>query len=438
MLGNRIGQDKKSLEMTMTTDRELRRGGLILLILLTFANASNYLFQFLMGHMLSIEEFGTMNALFSMYAIVSFPFGVVTITTARYVATYRAACETEKIAKFIKRLLRYILFGALGVIVFGIALSPLASRYMNVNNTLLCVFLAITLSVGMFIPLISGAVQGTKQFLGLGILGCGSAGVKVGVAVILVSLGFRLYGVMGALITSNLAMTFVGLFMIRSYITKNQNVHVDGKELRLGWKDIANYTGIAFLINLCIALLSNVDMVFVKRFFSESQAGLYGTAALFGRLVLYIPSGIVLAMFPIAAEAEVDGNGSLPVATRALLYVSGLALLCAAGLNLFPGLAVKLLMGEKFLPAVPYVRLTALMAIPVVLMVTLANYCLAIKRIRMLTLSMSVGCIGCLTAIELHHTSITSIIATISITASVLFVYNLVYLYKPKRITNKK
>ena len=68
----------------MTVSRELRRGGLILLIMMMFANAFNYLFQVLMGRMLTIEEFGTMNALFSWVAIVSLPIGVVTTTTARY------------------------------------------------------------------------------------------------------------------------------------------------------------------------------------------------------------------------------------------------------------------------------------------------------------------------------------------------------------------
>lgn len=415
----------------MTISRELRRGGLILLIMMMLANAFNYLFQVLMGRMLTIEEFGTMNALFSLFAIVSLPIGVVTTTTARYVATYSAQGETEKIVKFLKRLFLYIMFGAIGVLVFGVILAPLVSRYTNVNNTLLCVLLAVTVAGGMFMPLVNGTVQGTKRFFGLGILGCGSTGVKLVVGVILVLLGFRLYGVMSALIAANLAMTLVGLYMLRGYI--KQNVRMDAVELTLGKKDIAYYTMIAFAVNLCIALLSNVDMVLVKRFFTDSQAGLYGTAALFGRLVLYIPSALVLAMFPIAAEAEVAGSGSRSVLTKALLYVGGLAVLCAAGLNLFTGLAVKLLMGAKFLPAVPYVRMTALMAVPVGLMVTLANYCLAIKKMRMLAVSMAVGCIGCVAAIEIYHASIAGIIVTVSVTASVLFVFNLVYLLRTKK-----
>jgi len=415
----------------MTISNELRTGGLILLIMMVFANALNYLFQVLMGRMLTLEEFGTMNALFSWFAIVSMPIAVVTTTTARYVATYSAAGETEKIAKFLKRLLGYILLGAIGVLVVGVVLSPLVSRYTNINNTLLCVLLAVTLAVGMFMPLINGAVQGTKQFLGLGMLNLGLTSIKLALGVGLVWLGFRLYGVMSALIAANLAMTLVGLYMMRGYI--KQNVRMDAEELTLGKKDIAYYTLIAFAVNLCIALLSNVDMVFVKRFFTESQAGLYGTAALFGRLVFYIPSALVLAMFPIAAEAEVAGSGSRSVLTKALLYLGGLAVLCAAGLNLFTSLAVQLLMGAKFLPAVPYVRMTSLMAIPVGLMMTLANYCLAVKKMRVLAVSMVVGCIGCVTAIEIYHASILQIVLTISITALVLFVFNLVYLFKTKK-----
>jgi O-antigen/teichoic acid export membrane protein len=416
----------------MSINKEFRRGGFILLVMMVLANALNYLFQVLMGRMLTVEEFGTMNALFSWVAIVTMPVGVVTTTTARYIATYKATGESFKIAKLLRRLFGYLALGAVVVLVFGAILSPTLSKYSNINNTLLIVLLSVTLSTGMFLPLLTGAVQGTKQFLKLGLLNFGSTSVKLVLGVGLVWLGYHLYGVMTALIASNLAMTLVGLYLIRSYVKPQSRAN--SENLILGKKDIARYAMIAFAINLCIALLSNVDMVFVKRFFSDSLAGLYGTAALFGRLVIYIPSALVLAMFPIAAEAEASGSGSRAVLMKALFYVSGLSVLAAAVLNLFADLAVKLLMGAKFLPAVPYVRMTALMAIPVGLMVTLANYCMAIKKMRMLAVSLAVGCLGCLAAIEIYHPSIAFIIVTISITAISLFVFNLAYLFRSKEL----
>lgn len=415
----------------MTINKELRRGGFILLFMTVLANALNYLFQVLMGRMLTVEEFGTMNALFSWIAIVSMPIGVVTTTTARYVATYNAVGEKNKIAKLLKRLFGYISLGAVGVLVLGVILSPSVSKYSNINNTLLIVLLAVILSTGMFLPLINGTVQGTKQFFKLGFLNFGLTGFKLVLGVGLVGLGYHLYGVMAALIAANFAMTLVGLYLIKGYIKPKGPAN--SEDLILGKKDIARYALIAFAVNLCIALLSNVDMVFVKRFFTASQAGLYGTAALFGRLVTYIPNALVLAMFPIAAEAELTRSGSRSVLIKALLYVGGLSVLAAAVLNLFADPAVKLLMGERFLPSVPYVRMTAMMAIPVGLMVTLANYCMAIKKMRMLAASLAVGCLGCIATIEVYHASIAGIIVTISVIAAILFVFNLVYLLKTKK-----
>ncbi|NLT19124.1 MAG: oligosaccharide flippase family protein [Clostridiales bacterium] len=414
----------------MTMSKELTRGGLILLLLTLLANALNYFFQVLMGRMLSVEEFGTMNALFSWFAIVSMPIGVVTTTTARYVATYNATGEENKIAKLINRLLGYILLGAIVVFVIGLIISPYVSKYSNINNNILIVLLALTLSTGMVLPLLNGTLQGTKQFSKLGFLNLGLTGFKLVLGVWLVLMGYHVYGVMAALIAANVFMTLVGLFIIRGHIKPKGSTNSDA--LALGKKDIARYAIIAFAVNLCIALLSNVDMVFVKRFFSDSLAGLYGTAALFGRLVIYIPSALVLAMFPIAAEAEASGGGSRSVLIKALLYVGGMSVLAAAALNIFANLAVTLLMGEKFLPAVPYVRMTALMAVPVGLMVTLANYGMAIRKMRVLSVSLAVGCLGCMAVIEIYHTTIAIIIATVSVTAVVLFVFNLVYIFKTK------
>jgi len=421
----------------MTTKNDLGRGGSILLIMLISANALNYLFQLIMGRLLSINDFGTMNALFSLYMIASLPFGVLTVTTARYVAIYHATNDGNRIAVLLNQLVRYAFYIALVVLGLGIMLSPIVSKYTKINNTVLLILLSISLSFGMFFLLITGAIQGTKQFFKLGTLNLGSTLIKLIAGIGSVLLGFRLYGVMGSLIISVLVMIIIGFYLLRDYVNVRQLVQGNIENTEIGWKALIRYAGIAFVVNLCIAFLSNIDMIFVKRFFTETQSGLYGTAALFGRLVFYIPNALVLAMFPIAAEAEATGNNSLAVAIKSLLYVGVLAVVCAIGLNLFPAFAVNLLMGAKFLPAVPYVRITVLMAIPVGLIVTLANYCLAIKKLKILTISMVAGCLGCWAIIEFYHASIFNILAAISITASVLFVSNLIYLFKQKgRATN--
>lgn len=412
--------------------KELKYGGLILLIMSVLTNGLNYVFQVLMGRMLTITEFGTMNALFSLIMIASLPFGVVTTTTARYIAIYNASGHDEKIKQFIKRILLIILLGVLIVLGTGIMLSGQISDYLNINNKTLCILAIIVISIGMFIPFTNGVVQGTKQFFNLGLLGFGATLGKLILGVLFVVVGFQLYGIMNALLLSNLLITIFGFYMIRKYWWPDKSEKTSN--LLLEKKEILYYAVIAFVVSLSIAIFSNVDMLFIKRFFSEEQAGFYGTASLFARLILFIPNALVMAMFPIAAEADALNGASKVIIKKTLLYVGVLSLVCVLGLNLFTESLVKILMGEKFLPSVPYVRWASFMAIPVGLLITLANYCLAINKIKMLGFSMAVGSICCIIAIETFHSTIPTILIILASIASILFLFNLIFLFKqPKR-----
>ncbi|MGK9252806.1 oligosaccharide flippase family protein [Paenibacillus humicus] len=413
--------------------KELKYGGLILLVMSVLTNGLNYAFQVIMGRMLTITEFGTMNALFSLIMIASLPFGVVTTTTARYIAIYKASGHDEKIKIFIKRIMLFILVSALIVLGIGIMLSGPISDYLNITNQSLCILAILVISIGMFIPLINGIVQGTKQFFNLGMLGFGATLGKLVLGILFVVVGFQLYGIMNALFFSNLLITIVGFYIIRKYWWPNESKGTTN--LLLERKEILNYVVIAFLVNLSIAIFSNVDMIFIKRFFSEEKAGFYGTASLFARLILFIPNALVMAMFPIAAETDALNGASKVIIKKTLIYVGGLSLLCVLGLNLFTESLVQLLMGDKFLPSVPYVRGASFMAIPVGLLITLANYCLAVNKIKMLSISMAIGSICCIIAIEILHATIPTILIIIALIASILFVVNLLFLFKqPKQI----
>ena len=86
----------------------------------------SYLLQFFLGRMLSVEDFGSFNALLSVSTILGVPAAVVGISLVKVVATLKANADYPKLNALFKKL--SIQFLLLGVVVY--ALATLFSGYV--------------------------------------------------------------------------------------------------------------------------------------------------------------------------------------------------------------------------------------------------------------------------------------------------------------------
>jgi O-antigen/teichoic acid export membrane protein len=74
------------------------RNASILFVCTMAGNMANYCFQFIMGRRLSIEDFGTMNALLSVSTSITLPTGAIMIVIAKYASTYRVMADPAGIS----------------------------------------------------------------------------------------------------------------------------------------------------------------------------------------------------------------------------------------------------------------------------------------------------------------------------------------------------
>ncbi len=68
----------------------LLQNSIIFFIGSLFAGFGSYLYQLFMGRMLSVEDFGTLAALLSFFALVSVPAGAIVTVTTQVVASLKA------------------------------------------------------------------------------------------------------------------------------------------------------------------------------------------------------------------------------------------------------------------------------------------------------------------------------------------------------------
>ena len=85
---------------------EFERNSLVVFAITMIANVLSYLYQIVMGNVLTPADYGTVNTLLSLSVVVGVPSGIISALTATYTAKYHAHGETFAIAAFMHGMLR--------------------------------------------------------------------------------------------------------------------------------------------------------------------------------------------------------------------------------------------------------------------------------------------------------------------------------------------
>ena len=125
-----------------------------------------------------------------------------------------------------------------------------------------------------------------------------------------------------------------------------------------------NYSLPVFLTTTMSMILGNLDIVLVRHYCAPEESGLYATAAVLGRIAMFLPGVLSLVLFPEAAKAQARGEKGnrmlwLTLGMTALLGC-GFALLCALWSDQF----IVLFFSAKYRDAAPLLRvISAAMAL---------------------------------------------------------------------------
>jgi O-antigen/teichoic acid export membrane protein len=99
---------------------------------------------------------------------------------------------------------------------------------------------------------------------------------------------------------------------------------------------------------LSITSLTTIDVIVAKAVLSDHDAGLYGSASLIGRVILYLPAAIVLVLLPKVAARQAVGRESRDVLMKSLLVTGGFCALATLVYTVAPKLVVFVAFGSSF------------------------------------------------------------------------------------------
>lgn len=406
---------------------EFEKDSFILFILMMTANVINYVFQIVMGRLFNVAEYGELNSLFAIFTLVSLPMNALTLVVAKYVTSYTARGLQGQALGFIKKFFFYILFISVVLVVLGSTISPWLAGFIRTEDTVAIVFLFIVAGMATSTAIVTGSLQGLQKFFDYGLVNIINPLIKLVGSIFLVLLGLKINGVLGAMLMGNFVLLFLGYFILKKHFRSVQIAKVE-----IDKKDIFKYCLSSLCVNCGISYFTNIDVIIVKHYFPEIEAGLYSSSAVLAKMILYVSTAIIVALFPMVVETDNTGKRAGMILKKAFIYGGGLSVFAAIMLILLAKPMIIILYGNTYLDAVKYIVPLSLMIVMLSMVSILANYALALQKIKTLCISFFAAAIFSLIGIMFFNGAVTDIIIILTVALIFIFCLNVVNLFRGK------
>ncbi len=366
-----------------------------------FANVFNYLFYVLMGRILSVADYGAVMSLISVVLVVLGIGQIGQTVTAKLAADLRAAGDLDAMAAFSRGITRGSLWLAFAIALVAFGARSFVAGYLHIGNLGLVTIAGVTAGLGLVLFLQRGVFQGFGSF-GTFALSNVLDTLRTALLVPLV----HAFGAMGSLLSflgAVVVATLYGEVALRRRFGKISTfVSLDARRMMV----IAGATGLS---TFGIALLMFYDVVLARHFLSPIDAGLYGAAALTGRVIFALIAFLPTVLLPNVAVRSAHGRSSAHVLAGAVgIAVSVIGVLTVA-CAVAPKTVIRLLAGVNFVPGAHLILPYALAAGALSLASLLSAYAIARHRFGFVPYLLAVAACE-ITAVALRHSSSQQII----------------------------
>jgi len=387
------------------------------------ASFLSLLYQLLIAHKFYPAVFAAFNSLLSLFTIISIPILTFQTAIAKYSAEFLAHNNTGKVTALLSGFLKKnIFFSAVTLIIFYY-FSLYITAKLKVDSNACVYILSLLFATCWIVPVLMGGAQGLELFGWYISALLISSVLKLILAFVFVIAGFHIAGALGAFLGSNILVIVILLFALR------RSINFRPVEEKINYKEIFAYLFPISLSLFCLAALVNMDMVLVRYFFSPQDSGFYSLSQMVGKIFLFLPASISVALLPRASGLKAKNIDALHILSRCLSYA---VILCAISIliyNFFPGFILKALTGKAPYESVALARIFSVSMSFFALSSVLITYFLSQKDLRfikyLIFLTLSQGL-----AIIFLHPGLMSVQLILCVTSILLFITHLALAYR--------
>jgi O-antigen/teichoic acid export membrane protein len=312
------------------------RRSLLLAGAMVLAGGLDYALNVLAGRWLVPAEYGVFVAVAAILQVLVYLTNSIRNVVAFYTAEISAAAGSRGgVGAFLHRAWNWGWRWGLAGAAVGAVLSPVVARSLRLPSVwpLWAACPAVLLFFTRTVT--DGALQGIQAFGGFGLVQVSQAFFRILIAAALIWLGYQATGAILALSIACVLSLAIALWLLRPHF-RDRHQPVDRP---VSW----HYSAYTLLGLGVFAMLTNMDAIFVKRFFDPQVAGNYGPVVTLAKIGLFLPLALGIVLFPKVTKRAAAGRNPRPILLLALsgTLLPGLAL--SAMCFLFPGPFVRVL-----------------------------------------------------------------------------------------------
>ena len=337
------------------------------------ANVFSYLFHLYLARSLGPSDYGILGSLLGFFYIFSIPTNSVAAAIAKQVSALRAQEQHETIAGLLSLVIsRSAKWGGIVLLLMG-SLSPFIANVLKIPGPVLPLLTILFLFTSLLSRVSQGFLRGLSRFDQVGLSLSTEAVSRLLVGALLISLGLGVGGALSAYAVASLVGCLVTLLSL-GFLLKREKREVSFP--------LIDKHFLAILVSLsCFAIMTNVDMLVVKRFLGADDAGFYAATVTLGKVVLLFSALPGDIMFPRISFLDAAARKTLPDLKQTLLYVS----LMASGIVLIywwlSDSIINALYGPQYWVSASLLGPFGLAMGLAAIVMTYVKYCLALDKV---------------------------------------------------------
>jgi|GEM_PF-1044251 len=334
------GSDTGIISETVLNHGSVIKDSLSMVIFIGVTNLFNYLYQLTMGILLPQALYSVFFSLTSLLVVIMVFSQTLTVAIAKHISSLQAREQAKSVNFFWKTSLKNSLLWGMVIFVISIALSPLVTNLLKLNNIIYPVIVFSSLPFLFLLSVNWGVLQGMQRFFHFGFSQAITAALKVVIAALMVYLGYGIYGGLTAIPVSFALALLISFAPLRNLPATEQQ---ESPKVHL-----YAYSLLTLLAMLAITMLANIDVILARNFFPPDDASNYSAISVLGRVAFYAPIGITAAMFPKASILYESSGRHERLFLKAMVLV-----LCITGAvvliyGLFPNTINNFIFGSKY------------------------------------------------------------------------------------------
>ena len=313
-------------------------------------NMGNYGLNLLLGRFLGPAEFAAANIIATLVLVLSFIALGVQLATTKFISEYNADGDILRQEAFLGWMKKTALIFSVTVSFMLVIASTSIVSFLNFDSARSIIILFIAIPVYINLCVSRGYFQGKAEFKKLAFTYLVEMVARVVLTAALIYICFRTE--QGWAIEA-ISIGFIGSFAAAAYIGRIPSSSLFNEGTFTQAKELYYFLGIVAMYEFSQIIINNSDVLLVKHFFENNEAGLYASLALIGRVVFFATWSIVTVLFPKIIEKEKKGEPHVQYFWGSLAIVGMFGISVTLGCYLFDDIIVRIMFGEAYLSTAP-------------------------------------------------------------------------------------